>query len=57
MKNLKYKISLLVAGLLATLSLSAQELSGVVKDSDGLPLVGVSVFVDGTTLGVSTDAD
>ena len=57
MKNLKYRISLLVAGLLATLSLSAQELSGVVKDSDGLPLVGVSVFVDGTTLGVSTDAD
>ena len=57
MKNLKYKISLLVAGLLATFSLSAQEISGVVKDTGGLPLVGVSVFVDGTTMGVSTDAD
>ena len=57
MKNLTYKISLLVVGLFATLSLSAQEISGVVKDSGGQPLVGVSVFVDGTTLGVSTDAD
>lgn len=57
MKNLTYRISLLVAGLFATLSLYAQEISGVVKDSGGLPLVGVSVFVDGTTLGVSTDAD
>ena len=57
MKNLTYKISLLIVGLFATLSLSAQEISGVVKDTDGLPLVGVSVFVDGTTLGVSTDAD
>ncbi|MBO8454856.1 MAG: TonB-dependent receptor [Bacteroidetes bacterium] len=57
MKNLKYKISLLVAGLFATLSLSAQEYSGAVKDAGGQPLAGVSVFVEGTTLGVSTDAD
>ena len=57
MKNLTYKISLLIVGLFATLSLSAQEISGVVKDADGQPLVGVSVFVDGTTLGVSTDVD
>ena len=46
MKNLAYKISLLVVGLFATLSLSAQEISGVVKDSGGQPLVGVSVFVE-----------
>ena len=57
MKNLTYKISLLIVGLFATLSLSAQEISGVVKDAEGQPLVGVSVFVDGTTLGVSTDVD
>ena len=57
MKNLTYKISLLVVGLLASLTLSAQEIRGVVKDADGLPLVGVSVFVEGTTNGVSTDVD
>ena len=58
MKNLMYKISLLIFGLVATVALQAQDkFSGVVKDTQGEPLVGVSVFVDGTTLGVTTDAD
>ena len=58
MKNLMYKISLLIFGLAATVALQAQDkFSGVVKDTQGEPLVGVSVFVDGTTLGVTTDAD
>ena len=55
MKNLTYKISLLVLGLfLAAFTASAQKVSGVVTDADGLPLIGVSVIVDGTTIGVST---
>ncbi|MDE5732828.1 MAG: hypothetical protein K2H95_07365 [Bacteroidales bacterium] len=49
MKNLTYRISLLVAGLFATvLALDAQVIKGVVSDTDGQPLAGGSVFVDGT---------
>ena len=33
------------------------ELTGVVKDKEGIPLPGVSVLIKGTTLGVSTDVD
>ena len=58
MKNLTYKISLLILGLLATaFVVNAQEIKGVVSDANGQPLIGVSVFVDGTTLGVSTGVD
>ena len=58
MKNLTYKISLLILGLFATISVAdAQEIRGVVSDVNGDPLTGVSVFVDGTTLGVSTGID
>lgn len=52
------RIIVLVVGLLAAMAAAdAQQIKGVVSDSNGEPLVGVSVFVDGTTLGVSTDAD
>ncbi len=58
MKNLTYKISLLILGLFATVfAADAQEIRGVVSDVNGEPLIGVSVFVDGTTLGVSTGVD
>ena len=58
MKNLTYRISLLIFGLFATVfAASAQEIKGVVSDVNGQPLIGVSVFVDGTTLGVSTGVD
>ena len=58
MKNLTYKISLLVFGLFATLfAANAQEIRGVVSDVNGEPLIGVSVFVDGTTLGAATGID
>ena len=58
MKNLTYKISLLILGLFATvMAANAQEINGVVSDVNGEPLIGVSVFVDGTTLGVSTGVD
>ena len=58
MKNLILKISLLMTGLfLAAFTMDAQKISGVVKDNSGEPLVGVSVVVEGTTIGVSTDID
>ncbi|MBQ8483166.1 MAG: TonB-dependent receptor [Bacteroidales bacterium] len=57
MKNLTYRISLLILGLFATLTAGAQEVRGVVSDANGEPLLGVSVFVDGTTLGASTGVD
>ena len=34
----------------------AQDLRGVVRDSDNQPLVGASVYWAGTTIGASTDA-
>ena len=58
MKNLTYKISLLILGIFAAgLAANAQQIKGVVSDVNGDPLIGVSVFVDGTTLGVSTGVD
>ena len=38
-------------------ALYAQEVRGVVTDSNGEPLPGVSVVVEGTTLGTQTDLD
>ena len=58
MKNLTYKISLLILGMFASvIAANAQQIRGVVSDVNGDPLIGASVFVDGTTLGVSTGAD
>ena len=57
MKNLTYKISLLILGLFAAVVVNAQEIRGVVSDVNGEPLIGVSVFVDGTTTGTATGVD
>ena len=57
MDNLTSKIYLLIIGLFVTLTISAQQITGVVRDTGGQPLTGVSVFVDGTTTGTSTDID
>ena len=57
MDNLTSKIYLLIIGLFVTLTVSAQQITGVVRDTGGQPLTGVSVFVDGTTTGTSTDID
>ena len=57
MKNLMYKISLLILGLFATVVVNAQEIRGVVSDVNGEPLIGVSVIVDGTASGTVTGVD
>ena len=46
---------MLILGLAAAVAVQAQEIRGVVKDTQGAPLMAVSVFVDGTTTGVTTD--
>lgn len=52
------KILLILVSLSATLSMQAQTtVSGTVKNSKGEPLVGVSVFIKGTTTGEFTDMD
>ncbi len=52
------KIALLVALMaMAGLSARAQVVKGSVIDSEGAPLPGVSVLVEGTSTGVVTDAD
>ena len=57
MKNIFLKISLLVTLLCTAMSVQAQVVTGVVKDSSGEPLIGVAVVVPGTTTGTVTDLD
>ena len=57
MKTTK-KYILVLAAILFSLSAMAQsKISGVVKDSDGTPLPGASVLVQGTTRGTVTDIE
>jgi len=43
--------------LTAQISFAQKTVTGVVSDSDGLPLPGATVLVQGTTTGVTTDFD
>ena len=45
---------LLVGGFTA---LQAQAITGTITDAEGIPLIGASVLVDGTTTGTVTDID
>lgn len=57
MKNLFIKIALLMSALTVTIAAGAQTVKGVVRDSNGEVLPGVSVIIKGTTTGVSTGMD
>ena len=46
-----------VSALAVCGTLSAQDVRGVVRDADNQPLVGASVYWEGTTIGASTDAE
>ena len=49
---------MLILGLFVTaFAANAQQIKGVVTDTKGEPQIGVSVFVEGTTLGVATGLD
>ena len=55
---MKTKITLLISFLMLSFTMMAQyTVSGTVKDSDGVPLPGVSVTVKGSKSGTSTDFD
>ncbi len=52
------RIALLIVALLGGLiSLSAQNIKGVVRDNSGEVLIGASVYWEGTTVGTATDVD
>ena len=55
MKRLEKSIFTLLFTALGGVAL-AQDLQGTVRDADGLPLAGASVYWAGTTVGASTDA-
>ena len=48
---------MLLIALLTATTLQAAEVSGLVTDVQGEPMIGVSVMVDGTTNGTITDFD
>jgi len=55
---MKSLFRLLVVFLLtAQMSFAQKTVTGVVSDSDGLPLPGATIIVQGTTTGVTTDFD
>ena len=49
-----FSLLLLMTGLIG---LAQNSVSGVVSDTDGLPLPGATVVVQGTAIGVTTDFD
>ena len=51
------RLLLLVLTIACLGVLSAQTITGTVKDSEGTPLIGASILVAGTTTGVVTDLD
>ena len=48
---------LLFLSLSGAVAAQAQDLRGVVRDSEGEPLIGAAVYWAGTTIGASTDTD
>jgi hypothetical protein len=48
---------LMVFLLTAQVALAQRTISGVVSDSDGIPLPGATVLIQGTSTGVTTDFD
>ena len=54
---LKKIVSILVMLLIGMVTYGQSYVSGVINDSEGLPLPGVNIIVKGTTTGVNTDFD
>lgn len=57
MRQLTLKLALMILGIGFSLSIQAQNVKGIVKDANGEAIVGVSVIVDGTTIGTTTGID
>ena len=54
-KNVRYALA--GAMLLASVSVSAQQISGTVKDANGEPIIGATIMEQGTQNGTVTDFD
>ena len=57
MKTKYFLFLTLLLALISHASFAQNTYTGVVSDSDGLPLPGASVFIKGTTTGTETDFD
>lgn len=59
MKNLTFKIVMIFAIMAMAGSVSAQtrQVTGTVKDTAGIPVIGAAVAVEGTSLGTSSNID
>jgi iron complex outermembrane recepter protein len=53
----KYLLTITMALLFYGVMAQSRTVSGVVKDSEGVPLAGVNIVVKGTAIGTSTDAN
>lgn len=54
-KNQMMRVLLFVCAFMLSLTVSAQKVKGVVLDSNGEPIIGATVKVDGTNTGAVTD--
>lgn len=50
-------LSVAVLLLISSVAFAQKNVSGVVKDAEGLPLPGVAVLIDGTSIGTVSDVD
>lgn len=57
MKNFYLCGVLLICGILFSSQGFSQKITGTVTDSEGLPLPGLTVMIDGSTTGTTTDID
>lgn len=58
MKIFKYKLGLFIAFVMVGCFLSAQSnISGTVKDNDGMPIPGANIILESTSKGAVTDID
>ena len=57
MKRTKIGLTVLLLGLLPIAASAQGTVGGVVTDTDGGPLAGVNVFIEGTAYGDATDAE
>ena len=57
MSKILLKLSAVLLGLTCAISMHAQNVSGVVRDASGEPVIGAFVMIQGTTTGTTTGID
>ena len=56
MKKLNFLLAAIVS-VVCSVQAFAQEVTGTVRDEAGMPIIGATVMVEGTTAGTTTDID